>query len=1029
MKTTILWMMMLALIAASGRAEGQTATLTGQVRDDTEAAVAQADISVVNEATGLVRQARSRIDGSFIVLHLPPGAYTLRAVRAGFGPVEMPGLVLGTNEHLAVQLRLRVAPLDEVVTVASVPQAVSVSPATGRTIPRTLIEHTPLNGRSFHALLELTPGVVLFRSGATSGDGQFSVNGQRTNANYFTVDGVSANAGINPRNALTGESATGASPALSVLGTTSNLVAVDALEEFQVQTSSFAPEFGRSPGAQVSMTTRSGTNRYRGSAFEYFRDDAFDANDWFANARRLPKPALRQHDVGGVFGGPLRRDRAFFFTSYERLALDQPQTVLAAVPSAAARAAAPAATRPLLDAFPLPTGQELAAGTAEFAASYSDPVTAHATSLRLDVRGGQTLVFGRAAWAPSSGTTRTLSRLADVAAASTVVTGGLTRSFGNASFIDVRANWTGAKGESASRADDFGGAVRVPIAQLFPAFMDPARDNAIVTIGTLTYRDGQQTANRQQQVNFVATATREWRTHTIRTGLDFRQMRPEVASNGTFQMVFAGVPQAAAGTLTQAIVNSGAPPRVGRIDNWSVFLQDTWRAGSRLTVTYGLRWELAPAPGEASGQAPATVTGYRNQATMALAPEGTPVWDLGAGAVAPRVGAAYQMSRRPGRESVLRGGVGLFHNALLGPVGNIYGVFPYSRQQIVRNVTYPSVVSTVAAAPVDRLPPYGQIWAYADDLVLPRTTQWNLTVEQALGARQTVSAGYVGARGADLLRTTQILANAAVNPLFGSVVNLVDNSGRSTYHALQVQWTRRFGGRWSGLAAYTLGRSFDNTSADSSTVAGQTSGTAAPGGRLDPESDWGPSDFDLRHQFSGGVSVDGPRTRPGWLGAVVNGWSVDALVRARSALPITVVSAADQGFGFYNFRPDLVPSVPVWIDDPAVGGGRRLNRSAFVVPTGRQGTLGRNRLRGFNASQVDLAVRREFVIAGRATLALRVETFNLLNRPNFADPQPNLASPQFGLSTQMLSRGLGGLNPLYQMGGPRSSQLSLRVTF
>lgn len=1019
---------MVVALGVAHEARAQMATLSGVVVDESDLAVPGADVVITQDTTGLQRRTTSDARGRFVAPLLPPGRYAVRAERAGLAPDERTGLVVGTNDQVTLRLRLRVAAVDQSVSVTAVAPK-SIAPSTGRTIERGQIENLPLNGRSLHALLELTPGVVLFRSGAQTYDGQFAINGQRANANYFVVDGVSANVGINPRNALTGDSGAGAVPALSVLGTTTNLVGAEALEEFQMQTSSVAPEFGRSPGGQVSMTTRAGTNRFSGSAFEYFRDDAFDANDWFANARRLPKPPLRQHDLGGSLGGPLLRDRTFFFVAHESLVLDQPQTVVAAVPSEAARAAAPASTRPLLDAFPRPTGADLGAGTAEFAASYADSATTHATSLRLDTRHANTSLFGRAMWAPSTATTRTLNRLAEVEADTAAVTFGGTQVAGSSLFVDVRANWTRATGATANRTDDFGGAVPLETRRLFPGFMDPSRDSGIVSIGTLTYRDGQQADNEQRQVNLVASVSTAWRGHMVKAGIDARRMAPRIASNGTFQVVFANIAQASAGTATQAVVNVGATPREGRLDNWSAFLQDVWQVGPRLTLTYGLRWELARPPDEVTGQSPATVVGYRDQAAMALAPASTPVWDLGAGAVAPRLGAAYQLSRVPGRELTVRGGAGLFHTTLLGPVGNVYGVFPYSRQQILRTVTYPAVLDGLVAPVVDRSPPYGQLWAYSDDLTLPRTWQANVTFEHALGPHQTLVASYVGARGDALLRTAQILANPSVNPLFGSVVNLVDNTGRSRYHALQLQWTRRMHRQWSGLASYTWSTSRDNTSADSSTVAGQTSGTAAPGNRLDPDGDWGASDFDVRHVFSAGLSWQAPSLGRGVLGRVASDWGLDLLVRARSALPITVVTAVDLGFGFYNVRPDRVDGASPWIDDATVGGGRRVNRAAFTTPVGRQGTMPRNDLRGFAAGQADLALRRTVIVGGGVRLTARVDAFNVLNRPLFADPPPNLASPQFGTTTQTLSRGLGGLSPLFQMGGPRSLQFSLRAAF
>src|SRR5262249_11040362 len=202
--------------------------------------------------------------------------------------------------------------------------------------------------------------------------GQFSVNGQRADANYFTVDGVSANFGVTGYPVLV-QAAGGALPALSVSGGTNSLVSVDALQEFRIQTSSFAPEFGRTPGGQISIVTRSGTNAFHGTLFEYFRNDKLDASDWFANLNHLAKPQERQNDFGGVVGGPVIKDKTFFFFSYEGLRLRQPLTQQTVVPDAASRQQAPAAMRPFLNAYPIANSAQVGTGLAQFNASFSNP--------------------------------------------------------------------------------------------------------------------------------------------------------------------------------------------------------------------------------------------------------------------------------------------------------------------------------------------------------------------------------------------------------------------------------------------------------------------------------------------------------------------------------------------------------------------------------------------------------------------------------------------------------------------------------
>jgi hypothetical protein len=259
--------------------------------------------------------------------------------------------MLNVSDQLALKLQLQVGQISESVTIQGSSLIQTESPAVGTVINRQFVANLPLNGRSIQALIELTPGTVL-----TKGEGQFSINGQRDNANYFSGDGVGTNVGTRPFPSL-GQAAGGTLPAFSALGGTNNLVSVDALQEFRIETSTYAAESGRTPGGQVAIVTRAGTNRFRGTIFDYFRNDALDANDWFANSGGLKKPPLRQNDFGGVVGGPISKDRTFFFFSYEGLRLRQPQVGITPVPSTQARQAAPAPIKPLLNAFPVANGK------------------------------------------------------------------------------------------------------------------------------------------------------------------------------------------------------------------------------------------------------------------------------------------------------------------------------------------------------------------------------------------------------------------------------------------------------------------------------------------------------------------------------------------------------------------------------------------------------------------------------------------------------------------------------------------------
>src|SRR4051794_1355798 len=462
-------------VASSAYAQGATATLSGVVTDQNGAVIPGVNIAVVSIAQGFQRITTTNDEGIFVVPLLPPGNYTVKAEHEGFNPAESREVILNVNDQMTIKIPLKVGHVaNQTVDVLDSPTLIDESPAVGTTVDRQFVSNLPLNGRSFQSLIALSPGVVV--TPATSFNrGQFSVNGQRANANYFTVDGVSANIGANSSDGISQDFA-GSLPGLNTFGGTNSLVSVDALEEFKIQTSTFAPEFGRSPGGQVQILTRSGTNDFHGTLFEYFRNDALDSKDWFVNANRLTKPALRQNDFGFVLGGPVLlprfgeggpligyngRNKSFFFFSYEGLRLRQPQTENRVVLAPRVRQAAPATLQPVLNALPLPIGPEIGTtGQAPYAASFSNPSKLNATSVRVDHKvGDRATIFGRYDYAPSETITRILSTLSTSALTTQTLTFGLTHVISARANNEVRLNFSRVQGESFSNLDSFNGAV------------------------------------------------------------------------------------------------------------------------------------------------------------------------------------------------------------------------------------------------------------------------------------------------------------------------------------------------------------------------------------------------------------------------------------------------------------------------------------------------------------------------------------------------------------------------------------------
>ena len=587
-------------------AQGGTATLSGTVTDQNDAVVPGVNVAVISITQGFTRAAITNREGIYVVPLLPPGSYTVKAEREGFATAEVPDVVLNVNDQKTLNIPLTVGAVSQSVHVDGA-SLIDESPAVATTVDRQFVENLPLNGRSFQRLIALTPGVVVTKS-TVAEQGQFSVNGQRADANYFTVDGVSGNIGISAGSL--NQSGGAALPGLSAAGGTNSLVSVDALQEFKIQTSTFAPEFGRTPGAQVQIVTRPGTNEFRGKLFEYFRNDALDANDWFNNSLRRPKTALRQNDFGLVLSGPILlprfgeggrqpgyngRNRTLFFFSYEGLRLRVPQPVVQSiVPSIATRQAAVPQMRPILNAYPIPNGQVFANGFAQFNASFSDPSTMDATSIRVDHTVSERLtVFGRYNYSPSGTTQRgignqSLNVLNSSRFKIQTLTFGVTQIITPAINHEIRANYSRSDGASRIELDDFGGAVRPPDSILFPVGVSPANGSFRLDIPS-TARSlfvGKSADNAQRQFNLVDNLSVISGNHQLKFGVDYRLLSP-IFSGSSFSQSLT-FPTAA------RLISGLASATVGTTDttalllhNLSIYGQDTWKVRPRLTLPTG----------------------------------------------------------------------------------------------------------------------------------------------------------------------------------------------------------------------------------------------------------------------------------------------------------------------------------------------------------------------------------------------------------------------------------------------------------
>lgn len=1025
--------------------QSTNATISGGVTDPSGNFIPDAAVGIANDATGTMYSVRTNTSGMYFVPILPPGHYHVQVSKLGFKTIIKPDVILNVQSAMALNFVLPVGATSESITVEAGSSMLNTADASVSTvIDRKFVENIPLNGRSFQDLISMTPGVVTQSPQSTyfiGYQGDFSVNGQRTESNYYTVDGVSANNGAGNGGGLPQAGNTGTIAASTALGTTQSVVSVDALEEFRVSSSTYSAEYGRSPGGQFSFTTRSGTDVPHGSVYEYLRNNVFDANDWFNKHNGKPQTALRQNDFGGTFGAPIRIPRvynginkSFFFVSYEGLRLVQPTAATTQyVPSLAVRTSAPAALQPIFNAFPVPTGAEIAlssgalSGLSPFVASYSLPSGIDSTSVRLDHHFGQKLsVFFRFADTPTYTQSRTLSSVTRTSIGTTAYTVGATSQFSPRLSNEVRLGISRSTSALNTSLDSFGGATPVDLNGAFGipgTYVNAAPEPYLNITGVGTsYVYAGTSSNKLSQWNLTDTFSVTVGHHAVRTGFDLRHIQADnapiaAAVYGYFysrqQMT---TNQTNSAQITKRIANSPV------IREFAAFVQDDWRIRPNLSISSGVRWDVNPAPTGANGQDAYTLRGNVSQpSTLTLAPRGTRLWDTAWFILAPRLGAAWTVHNTSGHETVFRAGVGVFFDTgTQVATGGFQGI-GFVASKSYTGASLPLSDSQFAFS-TDPVAPYTSAVAYVfpTHLQPPYTLQWNVSAQQALGKDQAITVSYVAAAGKRLLQN-QLLSVNSQNANFNQVLYF-PGGVISSYQALQLQFQRAVPHGLQALASYTWSHSLDDGSSSSSFPF-----------------TYGNSTFDVRHNFQGGLSWDVPKATTGHLlGIAINDWALDGRLIARTAFPVTLTgnTLTDSSGSLYYSGVNYDSSKPVYLYGSQYPGGRIVNGGplasapAFTLPTGKSsGNAPRNFVRGFDAIQVNAALRKEFHPTDHIQVQFRAEAFNLLNHPIFGYVNPSLTNALFGQTTMMLNQSLGTMSALYQQGGYRSMQFALRLKF
>jgi hypothetical protein len=1033
-----LWMTVALLLALQHvcYADASSASLTVSIADSSGAVVPSAKIVLRNMETSQEQHAITDKAGGIAFSFLKPGHYSLTVSKANFSDIAVDNIQLNVGDEKHLALTLKVGATTQSVTVDGT--GLNINTANGSVstvVDRQFVANVPLNGRSFQDLISMTPGVVTQSPQNTNQSigylGDFSINGQRTESNYYMVDGVSANTNTGPAQAGSSPANGGVVAAGSALGTTQTLLSVDALQEFRVNSSTYSAEYGRSPGGQISFLSRSGTNNFHGTVFDYLRNGWFDANDWFNDELGQPKEELHQNDFGGTLGGPVwipglykGADRTFFFGSYEGFRLTQPTAAsIQYVPDVYMRDQAPSPVQALLNAFPrqsangIDYGTEQAPSLAQFFQGYSLPGSIDSTSLRLDHTFTPALSsFFRFSDTPSSVESRALSSLASSEVNSRTYTFATTYVLTSAMTDEFRLGYTTGDSLYDSNLDNFGGAVPLSLGSamnLIPYINSfPGVYLSLSGVG-YTNLQTQNAENRGRQWNIIDTLALNHDTHQLKFGFDYRRItttvvRPPVEAN----VEWTGSSQVLTNSATFADIYKFLDA-TSIYNQIAAFAQDEWKVNARLSLSLGVRWEVDPPPYSGSSTKPYIVEGNLSQpANLTLSAAGVSLWKTPRWNFAPRLGVAWQPHSTSGRETVLRAGGGLFFDTDNEAAEQGFQTVGYSALQEFSNVAMP-FTGTQNDFPITVAPPYAQAVYYPSHLQLPYTLEWSTAVEQGLGQSQTISLTYAASAGRRLIQEQEVIPS---NPNFKAIF-YIPGGVTSNYQSLQAKLQRQMAKGLSGLVSYTWSHSLDYGSTFESLPL-----------------TYGNSDYDVRSNLQAGVTWELAHTASTSLAnTLLGGWGLDGRLLARTAFPITLQGkeVIDPGTGsVYYTNVNVIAGEPIYIYGPHYPGGRLLNRAAFDLPAGsEEGSAARNFVRGFGANQLNLALRRRFSLGDRLSLQFRAEAFNILNHPNFGYVDPTLSDATFGYATQTLDQSLGTVASQYQQGGPRSMQFALRLIF
>ena len=1050
-RLTLLTLFMMLSCLPSARAQ-ISASIKGIITDPSGAPVPSATVKTKNVETGAIRSGITDDAGRYLVLSLPVGEYELRVTKPGFQDAIRSGIHLVVGGEATVDLRLQVGGVKSEITVTGDAPMVSTTTADiSGLVGEQATKELPLNGRSYDLLLPLNPGIVNFTSQKTGGTGisnsttanNFAVSGNRPQQNLFLLNGVE----------YTGAAENNMQPG----GTSGMLLGVDAVREFNVLRDSYSAEFGKRPGGQVMIVTQSGSNQWHAAVFEFLRNNALDAPNFFDQGSA---PPFQRNQFGASLGGPILKDKTFLFSNYEGFRQNLHQTSVAFVPSAASRTAAAPSVQPLLNLWPTPApGAQDFNGISQVFSSPLQTIREDFGTIRLDhifsekdsLAAIYTIDDGDDLTAtplnPYSSDILTLRAqvlsLEETHIFSPAVLNTARFGFSRAGYF-----FTGEPTPGTPAANVPGFLIGHPVGAVVVG--GSAASNPQAQLGLAGSNNGSNLHIARNLFTYEDRLTWKRGRHQLSLGAWFQRFQSnEIIALSQFgQATFTSLQTFLQGTASTFLFDPAPTAMNWRSLFGALYAEDVVRLSPKLSLSLGFRAEFSTGWNEAHGRA-ANYT-FANGVISTQPHIGDSLFTVNNAKFLPqpRIGIAWSPF---GAKTVLRAGFGMY-NDLQDALGY------RADQNAPFNPVYSIPAFAVSNFPIDPAAPVPSTAKLVPggvhpDMKTPTLVSYSLRIQQQLSPNTSLTVGYIGSHGYHELiaidanepfpvicpaspcpatypatfpagiANTPVLAGTyfvstttRANPAIANTWTWF-SEGDSSYNALQVDVNRRFSGGLSLRGVYTFSKVLDDGDSLNATTSG--GGPALASNPFNLRSDWGLGTFDIRHIAVANATYSlpigyGKRFLPGLGGfgnAAVSGWTLNSIVTLQGGFPFSPQLSYNPSNNGDTRNPVRPFANPAFTGSVILGSPNQwFNPAAFLAPAntaangGFYGNVGRNTLIGPGLATWDFSVLKDMRIREQLNLQFRAEIFNLLNRANFNQPNavvftPSGVSPTAGVIT------------------------------